>query len=62
MFFFGEGVGVYEGEIEDSHVVVGVVRDEEALTRLRETLDRLCGMYQQDAIALVTGDVEFRHG
>jgi hypothetical protein len=61
VFFFGDGTGTYEGRIEQSHVVVGAIRDDEVLDTLRDTLDALSNTYRQDAIALIVGDVEFRH-
>jgi hypothetical protein len=59
VYFFGDGLGVYGDEFEESHTVVGQARDEEALDKLRETLTRLASRYRQEAIALTVGEVEF---
>ena len=61
VFFFGDGLGIYEGQVEESHVVVGVAWGDDAVDGLRTALDAMVSTFQQEAIALITGEVEFRH-
>jgi hypothetical protein len=61
VYTMAHGVGIWEGEVEDSFVVVASMTDT-ATDTLRQALVILARKYRQDAIALTVGTVELIGG